>query len=516
MRIVTVRDTLRLALPPETSVVAGSAGMAHQVTWVATLRATLPAFVDLRGSEIALLAVEAAKALDPRLTLANLIRRLGQASVAAVAVVGEIEEEDCKVAEAANLPLLQLPEGSDLREIEREISRLIADYEAQLERRAAQLYNLLTQHSLDGSGMLGLLSILAERTGQSVACYAANGELRAQQGHGSGLVLLQALQPNTPGDNSLLKQQVWVEPIGATTYPSGYLALAGTKLDEWDKLTVKQGAAALALELAKERAVYEAEERLRGDFLSNVLAGPISDPPMLIQRGQELGYDLTLPYVALLITLEAESPTLLGRMATSIQTELNRRQLAAPSLRRENSVLCLLPLKPKGLQPREFAEALRERLRPDYQRVILALGTPTATLVEWTRTVKEAEQALMLGRQLFGSEKVLAFNDLGIYRLLVLLREAPEMWSFYRENLATLVAYDQKQGGELLKTLEAYFNHLANLRATSEALHIHRNTLLYRLERIKEISGMDLNNAEQYFALWLALRAHRVLRTLES
>jgi len=220
--------------------------------------------------------------------------------------------------------------------------------------------------------------------------------------------------------------------------------------------------------------------------------------------------------VALLITLEAESPTLLGRMATSIQTELNRRQLAAPSLRRENSVLCLLPLKPKGLQPREFAEALRERLRPDYQRVILALGTPTATLVEWTRTVKEADQALMLGRQLFGSEKVLAFNDLGIYRLLVLLREAPEMWSFYRENLATLVAYDQKQGGELLKTLEAYFNHLANLRATSEALHIHRNTLLYRLERIKEISGMDLNNAEQYFALWLALRAHRVLRTLES
>lgn len=121
MRSVTVRDVLRLALPIETTVVAGAAGVNHPITWVATLRATLPAFAELRGGELALLSVSAALALDPRLTLANLVRRLATAPVAAVAVVGPVEAEDISAAEEARLPLLRLPDGSDLREVEREV-----------------------------------------------------------------------------------------------------------------------------------------------------------------------------------------------------------------------------------------------------------------------------------------------------------------------------------------------------------------------------------------------------------
>lgn len=146
MVTITVRDVVRLALPEGTNIVAGAAGLGRQVSWIATLRATLPAFAELRGGELALLSVEAALALDPRLTLAVLVRRLAQAPVpiAGVAVLGTITPEDQQAAEDARLPLLQLPEGVDLREVEREITRLITDYEAQFERRAARLYDLLT------------------------------------------------------------------------------------------------------------------------------------------------------------------------------------------------------------------------------------------------------------------------------------------------------------------------------------------------------------------------------------
>lgn len=516
MRSVTVRDVLRLALPIGTTVVAGSAGLSHQVTWVATLRATLPAFADLRGGELALLSVAAAQALDSRLTLANLVRRLATAPVAAVAAVGPVASEDASAAEEAHLPLLRLPDDSDLREVDREVARLISDYEAQLERRGAQLYNALTQRSLNGHGVPGLLETLSERTGQSVACYGPNGELRAQRGRGSARIALQALRPTTAGDSSLLSQQIWVEPIGPPSYPTGYLALAGTSLDEWDHLAAAQGAAALGLEFAKEQAVQAAEERLRGDFVSSILAGPPTDPAALVRRGQELGYNLTLSYVAILFHLDDEESMVVGRTLSSIQSELTRRGIAAPLSQRDANVLCLLPLTNGIPRPRDLAEALRERLASDYPSITLALGTSAPTLADWSRTVEEAEQALILGRQLFGPDRVLAFSDLGVYRLLVRLRETPELWAFYRETLSPLAAYDQKQDGELLKTLEAYFNHLGNLRATSEALHVHRNTLLYRLERIKQISGLDLNNADEHFALWLALRAHRVLRTMEE
>ncbi len=515
MPSVTVRDLLRLALPPGTSVAAGGSSLARQVTWVATLRATLPAFAELRGGEIALLSVEAARALDSRLTLATLVRRLGQAPVpvAGVAALGPITAEDIAAAEEVRLPLLQLPEGSDLREVEREITRLITDYEAQFERRGAQLYDLLTQRSLAGQGVAGQLEVLAERTGQSVACYAPNGELRAQRGKGSARIALQALRPTARGESSLLNQQIWVEPIGPPDYPTGYLALAGVALDAWDREAAQRGAAALALELAKEQAVQAAEERLRGDFLSNILAGPPGDLAAAMQRGQELGYSLSTPHVAVLLYLEEANAATLARISSALQSELSRRNITAPISRRESSVLCMIPVA-TAARTRELMEQLRERLVADYPKLLIAVGTQAPNLSEWRRSVEEAEQALLLGRQLFGTGRVLAFSDLGVYRLLVRLRETPELWAFYRETLSKLADYDQRQGADLIKTLDAYFNHLGNLRATSEALHVHRNTLLYRLERIKEISGMDLDNAEEHFALWLALRAHRVLATL--
>lgn len=513
---VTVRDILRLALPPKVRVVAGSANLRHQVTWVVMMRTKLPAFVDLRGGEVALLSVQAAQALDPRLTLANLVRRLAQAPVAAVAFVGTITDEDTVAAEEINLPLLQLPDETDLREIEREVARLITDYEAQLERRGAQLYNLLTQRSISQEATIELLEIVAERTNQSLACYASNGEIRSILGQGQGWVALQSLRPDCCGDSSLLSQQIWVELIGTPAQSHGYLAIAGNTLDEWDRLATSQGAAALGLVFAREQAVQAAEERLRGDFLSTVLVGPPADPAALIQRGEELGYDLTLPYVALLLSLENASSAMQSRILSTTQGELSRRGISAPLLRRDNGVLCMLPIQEKGMRPRELAEALREQLQRDYQGITIALGTSAPTLLDWARTLKEAEQALYLGRQLFGMGRVLAFSDLGVYRLLVLLRDEPEMWTFYRETLSKLVAYDRKQDGELLRTLEEYFNHLGNLRATSQALHVHRNTLLYRLERIKQISNMDVNDSEEHFALWLALRAHRVLSNVDE
>jgi purine catabolism regulator len=270
--------------------------------------------------------------------------------------------------------------------------------------------------------------------------------------------------------------------------------------------------------------VQAAEDRLRGNFLSTILSGPPSDPAALHQRGEELGYDLNQAHMAMLCSLKESSGVLLSRLLSSVQTELSRRSIAAPLLRRENGILGMLPLNTGDANSRDLteamrervalAESLRERLVGDYPGLMIALGTPAFKLADWTRTLHEAEQSLSLGQQLFESERVLAFGDLGVYRLLVLLRESPELWSFYRENLSDLVSYDSKQsGGELLKTLEAYFTNLGNLRATSESLHVHRNTLLYRLERISQISGLDLNTSENYFSLWLALRAHRVLRS---
>ncbi len=517
---VTVQDVLRLALPDGSEVVAGNAGLNHQVSWVTTPRATPPAFTNLRGGECVVVATGALRALDERLTLANLIERLAQVPVAAIAVQGDIPDQAYTTAESMRLPLIRLPDSCDIREVEREVQRLISDYDAQIERRAAQLGAVLTQRSLAGAEVNGLLETLVERTGRSLAYYSPGGEVRALRARGPARVALQTLQPRATGAVSHLGQHIWVQQIGqmasgdAAGRNFGYLALCGDTLDDWDRLAAQQGASALALELAKEQAVLAAEERLRGDFVQAVLVGAATDDKTLVQRGRELGYDLRQPHVALLCGVVDGDDRTIARLADTLSAALNALGVAAPMMRRIDDVLCYIPAVSRGRRFHEVADLLHARLANDIPDVLVAIGREAPTFASWSRSLREAEQALLIGRELVGNGRVLDFSDLGVYRLLLLLRESPELWEFYRSTLATLVEYDRDQHGELLKTLEAFFEHNGNLARTADALHIHRNTLLYRLTRIKEISGRDPDVAEDRLALWLALKAHRVLKTI--
>ncbi len=517
---VTVQDILRLALPDGSAVVAGNAGLNHQVSWVTTPRATPPAFTNLRGGECVVVATSVLRALDERLTLANLIERLAQVPVATIAVQGDIPDQARTTAESLRLPLIHLPDACDIREVEREVQRLISDYDAQIERRAAQLGSVLTQRSLAGAGVNGLLETLVERTGRSLAYYSPGGEVRALRARGPARVALQTLQPRATGAVAHLGQHIWVQQIGqmasgdAAGRNFGYLALCGDALDDWDRLAAQQGASALALELAKEQAVLAAEERLRGDFVQAVLVGAATDDKTLVQRGRELGYDLRQPHVALLCGIVDGDDRTIARIADALSAALNALGVAAPMMRRIDDVLCYIPAVSHGRRFHEVADLLRQRLVNNVPDVLVAIGREAPTLTSWSRSLREAEQALLIGRELVGNGRVLDFSDLGVYRLLLLLRESPELWEFYRSTLATLVEYDRDQHGELLKTLEAFFEHNGNLARTADALHIHRNTLLYRLTRIKEISGRDPDVAEDRLALWLALKAHRVLKTI--
>src|SRR6266542_1421979 len=367
MASITVNDVLRLALPPGTSVVAGANGLQRQVTWVVTPRATLPAFANLRGGEVALVSIATLQALDDRLTLASLVERLAAVPISAICVIGEMNDAAQAAADTSKMPLLHMPKGVDLREVEREVQRLIGDREAQLERRAAQLGNLLNQRSLAGGGLQGLLELLTERTGQGVACYSVSGEIRAIKARGSARVALQTLRPTVAGASTHLGQAIWVQQLGAAGVGErlGFLALAGETLDEWDRQAAQQGATTLAMELAKEQAVLAAEERLRGDFVQMVLAGPPADSEALMRRGQELGYDLRKPHVALLCSVGKPDEPAAVRAAGALSNALGALGISAPTMRRADGMLCYLPLLEPATRARDLAEQLHSRLVAD-------------------------------------------------------------------------------------------------------------------------------------------------------
>jgi purine catabolism regulator len=151
------------------------------------------------------------------------------------------------------------------------------------------------------------------------------------------------------------------------------------------------------------------------------------------------------------------------------------------------------------------ARAAKEKITAP---VRCGVGRPAADLNDWRVSFRQAGQSMEMARRLV-EDRPLYFPDLSVYRLLLQLEHHPELRAFQEEILGPLLAYES--GEELIRTLRAYFDHNGNLSQAADTLFIHRNTLLYRMERIAEIANLDLDNPETRLALQLALHIYKML-----
>jgi purine catabolism regulator len=143
--------------------------------------------------------------------------------------------------------------------------------------------------------------------------------------------------------------------------------------------------------------------------------------------------------------------------------------------------------------------------------VSLGVGTIRDGLAGIRRSHAEARQALLLGRRMHGPGHLTLFGDLGVYRLIFAAEQLPELSDLYAQTLGALLAYDRQNNADLVSTLDAFFAANGSPKEAAERLGVHRNTVLYRLDRIREITGYDLNDAGVRMRLQLALYIHTAL-----
>ena len=454
-----------------------------------------------------MLSIQDALLLDDRLSLETIIRRLAEAPIGALGVSGAVDNVVIALADDVDLPLLHLPSCVTVRSVEHDVHLLLDRPALQLERRAAQLYSHLTLQVANGAGIEGVMCTVHEVTDRAVAFYDAAGRLRLQYGSQPAPATFAGLQPAEPGRRIISDEQMIIfKAITRGTGSLGYVALGGPRLEAWDDLAIDQTALALALELTKQQAVQAVEARAGGELLGSIVNGKLIDFALLQEQAAELGYDLHRPHIALLIAPAGHAAPI-DTIWERLQHELLRHQVGAPCLVHDSRLLCLYPDETGGKRARDLLRALGSNIP-----MSAGISTPALNAAGWQGAYQEAQQALTLGQQLFGDRCLTSFDDLHVYRLLLELRTSRELRQFHQSILGALVDYDQRHSAELLVTLEGYFDEQCNIRAAADRLRIHRNTLIYRLRRIGEIAGIDLEHTETMHALQLALKAHRVLR----
>jgi purine catabolism regulator len=542
---------LRLAPLSDATIVAGEAGLDREVGWPATLRVRPPAFEPLSGHELALVSTEALRLLDESLSLGQLVGRLAERGVAGVVVIGHVDEAAIERAELAGLPLLNLPASHHLTDLGSAISRVIAEQRTRLYQLGLEAQQQLAAVSMSGRGIGGILERLAEFTGRGVVLRDIAGEVIYQASasraigwtsESSGQVepLLAALQERLRDGAEQHGEPVtarvrWesgvalAAPVVVRDVIAGYLMLlaASDEFGEDDQVVLARGSLVCALELAKQEAVTEAERRLRGDFFDDLLGSGavLESTEALINRGRHLGYDLQRTYTALAIApdrverFDVRGGSTIERLAREVSEYLTARGAAGLVAQRRQAIALFLVNESAGdpNPARRFAENLREYLiGPVGVSVSIGLGSYHPGVAGLQRAYHEAEQACQIGREFFGPGQVTAFGDLGVYRLLYAFRQSAELAAFCEETLAPLVDYDAKNGMSLVETLDVFFRCDASLRAAADALFLHRNSLAYRLRRVAEITGLNLDNLEDRLRLQLALKGRRLVQAHQA
>jgi sugar diacid utilization regulator len=271
-------------------------------------------------------------------------------------------------------------------------------------------------------------------------------------------------------------------------------------------------AVAALTEVAVEEAREEVEENVRGSFLEELRERPEGlDGADVVRRASRLGCELERGAVVLCAELSSERPRHVVALIASEYPGALAQHVEGGAAGR---VYALLPGMGDGEDQTATVAASRALAGRLQRHGVVALSSYYADPAELGRAIQEAElvlEVLQRGDGLGGPIQ----EDIGTgtYRLLfrVLASHPEEVRSFYEDTVASIVRYDDQYRTDLVQTLEAYLEHNCNMNATASAIYAHRHTVAYRLERVKELSGLDPMQTEDRERLGLGLKAYRII-----
>jgi DNA-binding PucR family transcriptional regulator len=285
-----------------------------------------------------------------------------------------------------------------------------------------------------------------------------------------------------------------------------------------DAATARMVSTLLALELERSRSPQWESDRLTGDFVLAVLSRKLTDRDDMLARAAELGADLADGagvVVARAVPHAAQAGEWRERVLTLALRALRAASRGALAAQRDGEAAEIVAIVPCSHddQLARAASGLERELSTSLSGFAVTVGQSrlAADAVDLYRAGKEAQLAANVGEA--EGLAVLAFEQTGAYRLLLpALSEDPgELERFYGETVAPLVAYDEQYETDLRVTVEAYLDENGNVTPTADRLFTHRHTIRYRLERVKELCGLDIFSTEGREKLGLGLKAMRVL-----
>lgn len=554
----TVREAMRIGAFASAKLVAGANGLDRSIEWV---RAMETPEVQPRAGDLIFTTGFPIKD-DPEGQI-KLIARIADSEGAGLVVrpypyMRKLPPEMVSEADRLNVPLFTVAQDVQMVDMMAPLLERIINAEHWRLKRSMDIHRRFTELVLDGKGVKEICATLAELLESAVVIEDASFHLLAHAGGAGDPHRKETIQRQGTPQRILFDPQIQrmlrevearrgpvkvpafphvgmsrerlIAPILAANQVLGYISVLDhpPHNEELAFMAIEQAALVLALAVAKERELAEVEGRIRGEFLEDLLHGTYGEEAAAQRRARHLGYPLHGHHIVMLVdiddfrgfigsrqvsedAIQALKREFLRRVTGVVRASYGRALVQG----RSDSVAALLPVgtEPGDYQARGHALGLqiRENIaewKPGFTVSVGFSGPAEAPegLAAAQREVISVMDSLARFKR-WG--QVVAVPELGLTGLLAAVTDE-RLVDYTRRHLGPLVEHDAARKGSLVATLRAYLE-TGEQQEAAKRLRVHPNTLRYRLDRIREISGVDLEDPETRLNMAVALRVQALL-----
>ena len=553
----TVRDAMRSILAGA-KLVAGAEGLDQPIEWVRLMET--PEILPRAGD---LMFTTGFPIKDDPEAQIRLVSRIADSGGVGLVVrpmpyLKKLPPEMLTEADRLHVPLFTIAAGVQLIDLMAPLLERIINAEHWRLKRSIEIHRRFTELVLDGKGVNEICRTLADLLESAVSVEDASFHLLAHAGgsadpHRKETILRQGTPQRVLFDPQIQRMLREVEakrgPVKVPAFPHlgmsrerliapilaagqvlGYISILDhpPHNEELAFMAIEQAALVLALSVAKERELSEVEGRVRGEYLEDLLHGTYGDEAAAQRRARHLGYPLHGSHIVMLVdiddfrgfnrtrqisedAIQALKREFLRRVTSVVRISYARALVQG----RSDQVVALLPLGTEVGDYQVRAHALGLQIqqaiaewKPGFT-ISVGFSGPTEAPTGVAGALREVTSVMESLARFKRWSQVVAVPELGLTGLLAAVTDE-RLVDYSHRHLGPLIEHDTSRKGNLVATLRAYLE-TGEQQQAAQKLRVHPNTLRYRLDRIREISGVDLEDPETRLNLAVALRVQALL-----
>lgn len=456
-----------------------------------------------------------------------------------------LPSEVIALADEIDFPIIEIDENVSISEIMTPIVKEIFDRQSVLLKKIENIYEQFMEAMLNSMDIKGLIKLTSENVKNPVLVKLDFPNKVIGELNGIDDETAEMINESIENfyDHFHIKEERRIHesketingknvdrlvlPIVAKESVYGHIFIwgIGAPLGGYEISVAEIASTTIALEVLKALSVREVENKYKSEFIEDLISLDKKRNEKSVERLTFFNLKHDSNYLCMTIKLKnVEKTDDINENVTSMQQYISRIHDKLERIAKREGISAVVGSKMEQIivlvsfPDREKLKQI-EKMLPKIEDIVygfndiearIGVGRVYKGIESFNLSYVDSLRAINTGK-ILDDGRTTIFENLGIYKLLCQDHLEEELSRFYDKTIKTLVDYDQRKSTELVRTLEAYFENNGNLKKMSDMLFTHYNTILYRVQRIKEITDMDLENPSDRLNLEVAIKIKKIL-----